>query len=79
MVHGRWIGRRHRPQRDGECGAPIFAITRNGNIAVVCYDHCLRNGKSKAETAVTAGNRALALLEGVKDLVDLIRLDADSG
>src|SRR5438477_4542340 len=42
-------------------------------------NHCFGNSEPKAEAAIPTGDRTLALLKCVKDLVDLFRFDPDPG
>src|SRR5260370_12790232 len=41
-------------------------------------NHRFRDGKAEAKTSKTAGDRNLALFEGVEDFIDLFRLDPNA-
>ena len=41
-------------------------------------DHCFGNGEAETKAAEAASDRALPLLKGVKDFVDLFRLDPNA-
>ncbi len=66
-------------QGDGKSGAAIPAVAFHREGAAMGRDHRLGNRQPEAEPAEAAGDRALALLEGVEDFADLLRLDADAG
>src|SRR5947199_259429 len=49
------------------------------DFPAVCVDQRLGNGEAKSETSKTAGNLDLSLFECIKDLIDLLAFDTNTG
>ena len=66
-------------QRDDESGAAILSLTRDRDPPPCAETIALRDCEAQPEAAEAPRDRALPLLEGIEDLADFLRFDADAG
>ena len=79
LARRRGQGRHQRRQFDRKRRAPVSAVARRADRAVVQRDEAVGNGQAEPEAAVAPDVEHVLLREAIEDLPDKFRFDADTG